>query len=104
MIRSRLSLLLACVCATAHAQTGIPAVDSAAVARAAYARATRAEDIATARREIGRAAAAWPAQQAYVWAEAILAARAGDSTATFDALERYADLSLGRDLSSVRDF
>lgn len=98
------ALLAGCAAAGAQAQTGNATADSAAAARSAYARATRADDLAMARREIDRAAAAWPTQQAYLWASATLAARAGDSAAAFGALQRYADLSLGRDLSGARDF
>lgn len=81
--------------------TGIPAVDSAAVARAAYGRAAKAlsqADLATARREIERAAESWPTQSSYLWADAVLAARAGDTTTAIHALEAYAELGLGRDL------
>jgi hypothetical protein len=83
------------------AVTGIPAVDSATVARAAYARASaalRANDLATARRETDRAAAAWPTQPAYIWARAAAALRSADTTRLLDALTRYASLGLGRDL------
>jgi len=81
--------------------TGIPAVDSAAVARAAYGRATKAlseDNLAVARREIERAAESWPTQSSYLWADAVLAARAGDTTTAIHALEAYAELGLGRDL------
>jgi sugar lactone lactonase YvrE len=81
--------------------TALAAVDSAAVARAAWARAAKAlsqDDVAIARREIERAAASWPTQSSYLWADAVLAARAGDTTTTLHALEAYAELGLGRDL------
>jgi sugar lactone lactonase YvrE len=87
----------------AQAPTGIAAADSAAVARAAYQRGLRATDLATARKEIDRAAAAWPTQQTYVWARALLAARAGDTVNALAALTDYADLSLGRDLRRAPD-
>jgi sugar lactone lactonase YvrE len=86
----------------AQQMTGIPAVDSAAVARAAFGRATKAlaeENLAGARREIERAAESWPTQASYLWADAVLAARAGDTTTALHALEAYAGLGLGRDLS-----
>jgi len=86
----------------AQRMTGIAAVDSAAVARAAYGRATKAlsrDDLTTARREIERAAESWPTQSSYLWADAVLAARAGDTTTAIHALEAYAELGLGRDLT-----
>ena len=85
----------------AQQMTGIPAVDSAAVARAAWGRATKAllqDDLTAARREVERAAESWPTQASYLWADAVLAARAGDTTTAFHALEAYAGLGLGRDL------
>lgn len=76
-------------------------VDSAAAARAAWGRAAaayRANDIAAARREVDRAARAWPTQPFYLWASAIAAARQGDTTGVREALRSYAALRLGRDL------
>jgi sugar lactone lactonase YvrE len=58
----------------------------------------RSNDPLVARREIDRAARAWPTQPAYLWARALLAARAGDTVSALAALSDYADLSLGRDL------
>src|SRR3954466_2723491 len=88
-VMARLTLILL-VCAAsvsgAQAPVGIAAVDSAAVARAAWSRAARADDLAVRRREIEHAAAAWPTQPSYVWAKAIFAARARDTTATLAAL------------------
>jgi sugar lactone lactonase YvrE len=81
--------------------TGIAAVDSAAVARAAWSRAGKAlsdHDVGDARREVERAAQSWPTQPAYAWAQAILAANAGDTATTLHALEAYASLGLGRAL------
>lgn len=89
--------------AVAQQMTGIAAVDSAAVARAAFGRATKAltdHDVASARHEVERAAESWPIQPSYLWAEAVLAARAGDTLITLRALEGYAALGLGRDLRS----
>jgi sugar lactone lactonase YvrE len=86
---------------SAQQMTGIAAVDSAAVARAAMGRAAKAlsqDDLAAARREVERAAESWPTQSSYLWADAVLAARAGDTTTTLHALEAYAELGLGRDL------
>lgn len=82
--------------ATDHA-----AADSAAVARAAYARAStalRANDLPAARREIIRAADAWPTQPAYVWARAVLAANAHDTADVIASLARFGALGLGRDV------
>src|ERR1044071_3863609 len=81
--------------ASAQQMTGIPTVDSAAVARAAWGRAAKAlsqDDLPAARREIERAAESWPTQSTYLWADAVLAARAGDTTSTLHALEAYAAL------------
>jgi streptogramin lyase len=99
--------VLACCAAApidlaAQEPTGVPAVDSASVARAAWSRASaalRASDLASARREVDRAAAAWPTQPAYIWGQAVVALRARDTLALRHALTAYADLGLGRDLS-----
>src|SRR5688572_8231413 len=59
--------------------SGHPVVDSAAVARTAYARATaalRANNLTAARREAARAARAWPTQPAYHWARVVIGLRA----------------------------
>jgi len=83
--------------------TGIPAVDSASIARAAWARAASAltrDDVTVARREVDRAASSWPVQHEYVWARAILATRAGDTSTALAMLRQYAALGLGRDLRS----
>ena len=77
--------------------------DSAAAARRAWGRAGDAlekHDLAGARREVERAAAAWPSQPSYHWTSAVLAARAADTSAAIAALQRYAGLGLGRDLMS----
>lgn len=81
--------------------TGVPSVDSAAIARAAWSRANKAlarDDVSVARREIERAATSWPIQPAYLWTDALLAARERDTLATLHALSAYASLGLGRDL------
>lgn len=86
----------------AQAPSGDPTVDSASVARAAWARAgqaLRGGDMSEARSQIARAAHAWPVQPAYQWADAVLAARAHDTTATLAGLKRYVDLGVGHDLS-----
>ncbi|HEY5062226.1 MAG TPA: hypothetical protein VII52_11865 [Gemmatimonadaceae bacterium] len=98
-------LFAACLCTggSAHAQawSGIPSVDSASVARAAWTRAgvaLRSGDRSAARREVARAASAWPIQPSYVWTFTVLAAQASDTAATLDGLRRYTSLGLGRDL------
>jgi sugar lactone lactonase YvrE len=81
--------------------------DSAAVARAAWARAaaaSRARDWSTAQREVARAAGAWPTQPAYLWAGARLAAAARDTATVERALTAYAGLGLGRDLRADTAF
>lgn len=85
--------------------TGVPAVDSASVARAAWARAAAAlgrDDMTIARHEVDRAAESWPVQPAYLWARAILAARTHDTANALGSLRRYAALGLGRDLRSEK--
>jgi sugar lactone lactonase YvrE len=87
--------------------TGIPAVDSATVARGAWSRAMselQRRDTAAARTDLARAAAAWPIQPAYVWAFAVLSAHTADTSGAFAALARYADLGLGRDLDADSTF
>ena len=93
-----------------HAQsfaTGIAAVDSASVARSSWAaavKALRANDISSAQHEVAHAATAWPTQPAYLWAEARVAARVGDTLAVQSALKDYAALGLGRDLRADTTF
>ncbi len=87
----------------APAMIGNAIVDSAAVARYSYARATaalRRNDLTTARVEAGRAAKAWPTQPAYHWARVVIGLRLRDSATVLDALTRYAALGLGRNLTS----
>ncbi|MFL5615911.1 MAG: SMP-30/gluconolactonase/LRE family protein [Gemmatimonadaceae bacterium] len=91
----------------AQSYTGIPAVDSAAVARAAWERATKAlyvHDVAAARTEVAHAASAWPTQPAYLWARAVTAQLASDSNEVLAALTTLADLGMGRDLASDARF
>jgi sugar lactone lactonase YvrE len=95
--------LLMCVAATAllaQQASGNPTADSVIKARSAWARAGTAlqnHDEVGARREIEHAAASWPVQPAYLWASAVFAAHARDTTAALTALERYAALGLGHD-------
>lgn len=87
----------------APAMTGNAIADSAAVARYSYARATaalRRNDLTAARFEAGRAASAWPTQPAYEWARVVIGLRLHDTATVLDALTRYADLGLGRILTS----
>lgn len=87
--------------AGAQELTHLAVVDSANAARLAWARAVaamRTHADSTARREVVRAANAWPTQSAYVWGNAMLAARAKDTVTALRALRDYADLGLGRDL------
>ena len=97
--------LAAPVGARAQSFTGTSAADSATAARLAWARATSAlqhADSSTARREMARAAESWPVQPTYIWGSAVFASLARDSSATFDALRRYASLGLGMDLRASR--
>jgi len=104
-----LGLLLLVGPATLYAQrlSDLSAVDSSAVARAAWARAVaayNASDLNTALREVTRAATAWPTQQAYVWGRASVAAEAGNLAVVREALANYAALGLGRDLRADSAF
>src|SRR5690349_13988025 len=68
--------------APAVAMTGVPAVDSAAVARAAWQSASRAlanRDPRAATSEVARAARAWPTQPAYLWGRAVVAMQSADT-------------------------
>jgi len=83
---------------------GAAAADSAAAARAAWGRAEAAfsaGDLARARHEIDRAAVAWPLQPAYIWGRVVMARALHDTTALLRALDAYAALGLGRDLSDT---
>jgi hypothetical protein len=83
--------------------TGDAIVDSAAVARYSYSRASaalRRNDLTAARFEAGRSATAWPTQSAYQWARVVIGLRLHDTATVLDALTRYADLGLGRDLAA----
>ncbi len=102
---SPVALLICAGAATLSAQkpSGFAATDSAAAARAAWSRAgnaLRQNDLAGARKEVDRAAAAWPTQQTYPWTSAVLASRANDTTAVISALRRLASIGLGRDIAS----
>ena len=56
------------------------------------------------RHAIERAASFWPSQQTYVWSLAVIAAAQRDTATLRVALTRYADLGLGRDLSTQPAF
>ena len=93
-------VLLFAPAARAQTYTGYAAADSAASAQAAAARsyaARRAGDLARARDEAARAAAAWPAQPAYALSWAVSAARVADTASVLRALGQYSALGLGRD-------
>ena len=82
--------------------TGVAAVDSAAAARAAWARANAAlatNDVSVVYKEVARAAKAWPTQPAYLWGRAVAAHLTRDTTGALEALEGYAALGLGKDLT-----
>lgn len=78
--------------------SGHAAVDSAAVARAAWREAARTEDLPTAYRAVTRAATAWPVQPAYVAGRARLAARMDDDAALIAALGSLATMEAGSGL------
>lgn len=100
---------LACLAATTlgipslGAQTGNAVVDSASAARAAWGRAGQAmrrRDLASARMEVERAAAAWPTQQVYAWGRVTLAARGADTTGFTRAFQDFVALGFGGDLTT----
>ena len=104
-------LVILCMLASrrvgAQPAPNVPALDSAAAARAAWGRmnaARRANDLPTARTEALHAATAWPTQPAYVWGHAVLAARTGDTAGALASLRRYAALGVGRDLTGDSAF
>ena len=93
--------------AASQSSSGVAAADSASVARAAWQRAVlafNAKDVAAARREVERAATAWPVQPAYVWARAVTAQLAADTDGVYSALAAYSALGLGRDLRADARF
>ena len=88
---------------TGPTMVGDPYIDSAAVARTAYARASaalRANNLRVARAEADRAANAWPTQPTFQWARVVVALRQRDTAGVLDGLTRYANLGLGRDLTA----
>src|SRR6185369_14929136 len=60
--------------------------------------ASRNHDLTTARKEIERAASAWPTQPAYLWGLVLVTSRQSDTAGLRNALRAYAALGLGRDL------
>ena len=104
---SRSGFLAVALCAVAasaigaQTMTGLAPVDSATVARAAWARASAlgTTDLAALYKEVAHAATAWPTQPAYVWGRAVAAHLAQDTSAALDALRSYAALGLGKDLA-----
>ena len=80
------------------AQDETAAADSARVARTAWGKAARAlrdGSLADARRELDRAAAAWPTQPYYRWQQVLLSAKAHDTAALRDQLQAFARMGLG---------
>ena len=109
MIRTSRLLSIFIALRSLHAQTmtGVAPVDSASVARAAWTRAAtamEAHDYPGVRREVERAAAAWPTQPVYLWGRALTALLTNDTTAVLAALDTYAALGLGRDLHTDARF
>ena len=93
----------------AHAQsfTGDATVDSASVARSAWARARRAasaNDVPTEARELAHAAAAWPSQGTYQLWRALSAGQSPDTNGVIAGLTAYADLGLARDFRADTAF
>lgn len=95
MTRLWLAVIAICVAPTANAQTGVPAVDSAAVARAEWREASRSETPAAALAHVTHAARAWPVQPAYWSGMAMAAAQAGDTVRLIESLNRLAGLGAG---------
>jgi len=100
--------LATAIAATAYGQAPVtssemaPRADSAQRARAAFRLAMaayRQHDLASARREMVRAAEVWPTQQVYLESAAKLAAMTGDTADAARWLDRLAELGIG---SSVR--
>ena len=107
LVWSTLLVLLLSREATGQAMTGYPAADSAAVARAAWARASaarRAGDAVRARDEAAHAALAWPTQSAYALGWAAAAARTADTASVLRALTLYANLGFGYDARTDTTF
>jgi len=105
VIRTRLAPCLVIALHSLHAQTmtGVAPVDSARVARAAWARAATAlgdGNYSIARKEVDYAASAWPTQPAYLWGRAVAALLTHDTAAVLSSLDAYAALGLGRDVHS----
>jgi len=90
-----LAVIAVCVAPAANAQTGVPAVDSAAVARAAWREAARAATPAATLAHLAHAARAWPVQPAYWSGMAVAAAQAGDAAQLVESLTRLAGLGAG---------
>jgi sugar lactone lactonase YvrE len=104
----RAALIVACPAAlAAQHPTGFAAADSAAVARAAWQLAgvaMQAHDTVKARREVERAAAAWPTQEGYAWARVVVAGYLRDTNGVLAALSAYANAGFGRDVRADKRF
>ena len=106
MVRLALLVLSLALAPALPAQTGIPAVDSAQVARDLWRAAVRAfqsGDKATALARAVRAVHAWPVQPAYWSGAAKLAAAANDTAGLGDALAGLTRLTAGASLLADRD-
>lgn len=95
MTRLWLAIIGTCVAPRVNAQTGVPAVDSAAVARAAWREASRSESPAVALTHVTHAARAWPGQPAYWSGMAVVAAQASDTARLLEALAMLGRLGSG---------
>jgi hypothetical protein len=93
-----LAFIATCVAPAAHAQTGVPAVDSAAVARAEWREASRASTPAAALAHVTHAARAWPGQPAYWSAMAMIAAQVSDTAHLLESLARLGGLGAGAEV------
>jgi sugar lactone lactonase YvrE len=89
------AVIATCVAPAANAQTGVPAVDSAAVARAAWREAVRAATPAATLPHLAHAARAWPGQPAYWSAMAVIAAQASDTAHLLESLTMLGGLGAG---------
>ncbi len=95
MTRLWLAVIATCAAPTANAQTGVPAVDSAAVARAAWREASRSATPAAALAHVTHAARAWPLQPAYWSGMAMAAAQTSDTAHLLESLAKLGGLGSG---------
>ena len=91
----------------AQSITGIPAVDSAAVARDAYAVGAKAfgsHDLRAAHDALRHAATAWPTQHAYLWGRTLTAAKLLDTAEVLAGLQSLVDVGLGHSVGNDTTF